>query len=357
MDAFFASVEQRDNPSLKGKPVAVGGSPDRRGVVAAASYEARAFGVHSAMPARTAIERCPALIFVKPRFEVYRQVSEEIHRIFHDYTELVEPLSLDEAYLDVTENKHENPAIRSSATLIAREIKNRIKESTGLTASAGVSINKFLAKTASGLRKPDGLTLIPPDKAESFAESLAIEKFYGIGDVTAARMKASGIHTGKDLKALSEIELVKKFGKAGSYYYRIARGQDDREVIPNRVRKSIGAEESYADDLTSKQAIYEALGDIADTLERRLDRCQTGGRTITLKVKYGDYQQITRSRTVLQSISTRTELLAIALELLSATDVERRSVRLLGLTVSNLDNSEEDDDRDYVQFTIDFEWQ
>jgi DNA polymerase-4 len=170
-------------------------------------------------------------------------------------------------------------------------------------------------------------------------------------------MKASGIHTGKDLKALSEIELVKKFGKAGSYYYRIARGQDDREVIPNRVRKSIGAEESYADDLTSKQAIYEALGDIADTLERRLERCQTGGRTITLKVKYGDYQQITRSRTVLQSISKRTELLAMALELLSTTDVEKRSVRLLGLTVSNLDNSEEDDERDYVQLTIDFEWQ
>jgi len=357
MDAFFASVEQRDNASLRGKPVVVGGTPDRRGVVAAASYEARSFGIHSAMPSRTALERCPALIFVKPRFEVYRSVSSDIHRIFHDYTDLVEPLSLDEAYLDVTSNKLTNPAISASATLIAREIKARIFAETELTASAGVSINKFLAKTASGIRKPNGLFLIKPEQAESFAEALPIEKFYGIGHVTAGKMKASGIHTGKDLKALSEAELINRFGKAGSYYYHIARGMDDRPVVPNRVRKSVGAEESFADDLTGLQAIHEALGDIAETLERRLERSQTGGRTLTLKVKYGDYQQVTRSRTTFVSISKRSEMLKLAMELLASTEVLSKSVRLLGLTVSNLDTEEEaTQEEQYVQLKLDFDW-
>lgn len=357
MDAFFASVEQRDNASLRGKPVVVGGTPDRRGVVAAASYEARSFGIHSAMPSRTALERCPALIFVKPRFEVYRSVSSDIHRIFHDYTDLVEPLSLDEAYLDVTSNKLTNPAISASATLIAREIKARIFAETELTASAGVSINKFLAKTASGIRKPNGLFLIKPEQAESFAEALPIEKFYGIGHVTAGKMKASGIHNGKDLKALSEAELINRFGKAGSYYYRIARGMDDRPVVPNRVRKSVGAEESFADDLTGLQAIHEALGDIAETLERRLERSQTGGRTLTLKVKYGDYQQVTRSRTTFVSVSKRAEMLKLAMELLASTEVLSKSVRLLGLTVSNLDTEEEaTQEEQYVQLKLDFDW-
>lgn len=358
MDAFFASVEQRDNASLRGKPVVVGGTPDRRGVVAAASYEARSFGIHSAMPSRTALERCPALIFVKPRFEVYRSVSSDIHRIFHDYTDLVEPLSLDEAYLDVTSNKVTNPSLSASATLIAREIKARIFAETELTASAGVSINKFLAKTASGIRKPNGLFLIKPEQAESFAETLPIEKFYGIGHVTAGKMKASGIHTGKDLKALSEAELINRFGKAGSYYYHIARGMDDRPVVPNRVRKSVGAEESFADDLTGLQAIHEALGDIAETLERRLERSQTGGRTLTLKVKYGDYQQVTRSRTTFVSISKRSEMLKLAMELLASTEVLSKSVRLLGLTVSNLDTEEEatTQEEQYVQLKLDFDW-
>jgi len=358
MDAFFASVEQRDNASLRGKPVVVGGTPDRRGVVAAASYEARSFGIHSAMPSRTALERCPALIFVKPRFEVYRSVSSDIHRIFHDYTDLVEPLSLDEAYLDVTVNKVSNPSLSASATLIAREIKARIFAETELTASAGVSINKFLAKTASAVRKPNGLFLIKPDQAESFAEALPIEKFYGIGHVTAGKMKASGIHTGKDLKALSEAELISRFGKAGSYYYHIARGRDDRPVVPNRVRKSVGAEESYADDLNGMQAIHEALGDIAETLERRLERAGTGGRTLTLKVKYGDYQQVTRSRTTFVSISRRAEMLKVAMELLSSTEVLSKSVRLLGLTVSNLDTEEEatTQEEQYVQLKLDFDW-
>ncbi|MDX1987131.1 MAG: DNA polymerase IV [Candidatus Obscuribacter sp.] len=358
MDAFFASVEQRDNASLRGKPVVVGGTPDSRGVVAAASYEARSFGIHSAMPSRTALERCPALIFVKPRFEVYRSVSSDIHRIFHDYTDLVEPLSLDEAYLDVTANKLTNPAISASATLIAREIKARIFAETELTASAGVSINKFLAKTASGIRKPNGLFLIKPEQAESFAEALPIEKFYGIGHVTAGKMKASGIHNGKDLKALSEAELINRFGKAGSYYYRIARGMDDRPVVPNRVRKSVGAEESFADDLTGLQAIHEALGDIAETLERRLERSNAGGRTLTLKVKYGDYQQVTRSRTTFASISKRAEMLKLAMELLATTEVLSKSVRLLGLTVSNLDTEEEatTQEEQYVQLKLDFDW-
>lgn len=358
MDAFFASVEQRDNAALRGKPVVVGGTPDRRGVVAAASYEARNFGIHSAMPSRTALERCPALIFVKPRFEVYRSVSSEIHRIFHDYTDLVEPLSLDEAYLDVTSNKVTNPSLSASATLIAREIKARIFAQTELTASAGVSINKFLAKTASAVRKPNGLFLIKPEQAESFAEALPIEKFYGIGHVTAGKMKASGIHTGKDLKALSEAELVSRFGKAGSYYYHIARGRDDRPVVPNRVRKSVGAEESYADDLTGLQAIHEALGDIAETLERRLERAGTAGRTITLKVKYGDYQQVTRSRTTFVSMSRRAEMLQVAVELLASTEVLSKSVRLLGLTVSNLDTEEEaaTQEQEYVQLKLDFDW-
>ena len=358
MDAFFASVEQRDNAALRGKPVVVGGTPDRRGVVAAASYEARNFGIHSAMPSRTALERCPALIFVKPRFEVYRSVSSEIHRIFHDYTDLVEPLSLDEAYLDVTSNRVTNPAISASATLIAREIKSRIFAETELTASAGVSINKFLAKTASAVRKPDGLFLIRPEQAESFAEALPIEKFYGIGHVTAGKMKASGIHTGKDLKALSEAELISRFGKAGSYYYHIARGRDDRPVVPNRVRKSVGAEESYADDLNGMQAIHEALGDIAETLERRLERAGTAGRTLTLKVKYGDYQQVTRSRTTFVSICRRAEMLKVAMELIASTEVLSKSVRLLGLTVSNLDTEEEatTQEEEYVQLKLDFDW-
>jgi DNA polymerase-4 len=348
MDAFFASVEQRDFPEYRGKPLAVGGSAEQRGVVAAASYEARRYGVHSAMPSRIATQRCPHLILVRPRFDVYREVSEVIREIFHRYTDLVEPLSLDEAYLDVSVNKFEMP----SATLIAREIKAQILEETRLTASAGVSINKFLAKTASGMDKPDGLFLITPDQAQPFIEQLPIEDFYGIGKVTAEKMRNLGVRTGADLKGWTESQLVQKFGKAGSFYYRIVRGMDDREVVPNRVRKSIGAEESFAEDLVGLEAMMVALEEIAVTLKNRLERHETGGRTLTLKVKYSDYQQVTRSRTCTESIADKALIVKIAAELLSTTEVEQKRARLLGLTLSNLDCDL--DPSQSVQLTIDF---
>ncbi len=350
MDAFFASVEQRDNPDLKGRPVVVGGAPDRRGVVAAASYEARQYGIHSAMPSKTALQRCPHLIFVSPRFDAYREISHSIREIFHQYTDLVEPLSLDEAYLDVSENKFGLP----SATIIARQIKARIFEETELTASAGISINKFLAKTASGVNKPDGLFLIPPHKAEDFAARLAIEKFYGIGRVTAEKMKSLGIFSGADLRKWSETDLIKRFGKIGSFYHNIARGRDDRLVEPNRLRKSVGAEESYAEDLSDRPAMVAALKEIAASVKERLDKNNAAGRTLTLKVKYADYQQVTRSRTLLEPISDLSQLTRLALELLDTASIESKSVRLLGLTISNLDN--EPDDAQWIQLMLDLVW-
>ena len=347
MDAFYASVEQRDHPEYRGKPVVVGGSPDQRGVVAAASYEARQFGIYSAMPSRTAIQRCPHLIFARPRFDVYREISQAIREIFYRYTDLVEPLALDEAYLDVTVNKRDIP----SATLIAKEIKAIILEETRLTASAGVSVNKFLAKVASGINKPNGLCLIPPDKAEAFVEKLPIEKFHGIGDVTAEKMRNLGVHNGADLKQWSEVDLMRKFGKTGSYYFHIARGQDDRPVEPNRVRKSIGAEESYAEDLIDRGAITLALVEIAETLKRRIESNKTSGRTLTLKVKYADYQQVTRSRTLTESVLEIDEMMKVAEELLELTEVGQKNVRLLGLALSNLDCEREEPE--FVQLTLD----
>jgi DNA polymerase IV len=351
MDAFFASVEQRDQPSYRGKPLVVGGSPQNRGVVAAASYEARQFGIYSAMPSRTAIQRCPHLIFVRPRFDAYKEISEQIRDIFHRYTDLVEPLSLDEAYLDVTVNKRGLP----SAMLIAREIKSCILEETKLTASAGVSINKFLAKTASAVNKPDGLFLIPPDKAESYAEELPIEKFYGIGRVTAEKMRNAGVFTGADLKRWTEVDLVKRFGKIGSFYYHIVRGHDDRLVTPNRARKSVGAEESFAEDLADRQAMQAALEEIAQTLKVRIDSSNACGKTLTLKVKYADYQQVTRSRTVSEPILEAREMMRIAMELLGSTEVDVRNVRLLGLSLSNLDGECESESDDCVQLTLKFQ--
>ena len=332
MDAFFASVEQRDTPSYRGKPLVVGGSPDRRGAVAAASYEARKFGIHSAMPSRTAYHRCPELIFVRPRFEVYRAVSEQIREIFYRYTDLVEPLSLDEAYLDVTTNKKEMP----SATLVAKEIQERIYEETRLTASAGVSINKFLAKMASGMNKPHGLFLIAPEDAEAFVENLPIGKFHGIGEVTAQKMHKLGIQSGVDLKQWSEADLMRHFGKVGLFYYKIARAQDDRAVQPNRIRKSVGAETTFEQDLDDLQQMELELEKIAGDLKRRLDSRQTSGRTITLKVKYADFQQITRSRTLLHPIQDEQMILSFARELLQTADVSGKKVRLLGISVSNL---------------------
>ena len=342
MDAFFASVEQRDFPELRGKPVAVGGS-GARGVVAAASYEARQYGVHSAMPSSIAKRKCPHLIFVKTRFEVYETVSRQIRNIFLSYTDLVEPLSLDEAYLDVTENKFNLP----SATQIAKEIKARILEETQLTASAGVSFNKFLAKVASALQKPNGLTVIPPEKAEALVESLPIEKFYGIGQVTAAKMHGLGIRTGFDLKQRSKEELIRNFGKSGEYYYCIARAQDDRQVEPNRIRKSVGAERTYAEDLESVTEMDEKLKPLAEEVAEYLTEKNNGGRTVTVKIKYADFTQTTRSKTFLSHIQSGEQLWQIAKELLRTPFEPQLPVRLLGVSVSNLLSEEAENHKRY----------
>lgn len=347
MDAFYASVEQRDEPRYRGKPLVVGGSPTQRGAVAAASYEARQYGIHSAMPSRIAHYKCPHLIFVKPRFQVYRAISEQIREIFYRYTELVEPLALDEAYLDVTQNKLGLP----SATLMAQEIKQCIYEETQLTASAGVSINKFLAKIASGMDKPNGLFLIPPEQAQAFIEQLPIARFYGVGQVTATKMHQLGIHTGADLKQWTEGELVEQFGKVGRFYYRIARAQDDRPVQPNRIRKSIGAENSFDPDLSDRAEILTQLEAIAQTLKQRMDNQQSRGRTLTLKLKYADYQQVTRSRTWVEPIEELDEILSLARELLSLTEVGHKPVRLLGLALSNLGGEIAEE---YVQLSLSF---
>jgi len=335
MDAFFASVEQRDNPELQGKPVAVGGS-SQRGVVAAASYEARKFGIHSAMPSVTAFKLCPDIIFVKPHFDVYASVSEQIRAIFHEYTDLVEPLSLDEAYLDVTSNKKEMP----SATLIAKEIKQRIKSETQLTASAGISINKFLAKIASDQDKPDGLFLIPPDQAEGFIEKLPVEKFHGIGKVTAKKMHGLGIRTGVDLKKWELSNIVLVFGKSGKYYYNIARADDQRPVEPNRPRKSIAAENTFETDLATFDEMMVELEGIAELVFNRMKKAESYGRTLTLKLKYSDFKQITRSKTMAQNYLNMSQILETTKELLNHCDLEINPVRLLGISVSNLAENE-----------------
>ena len=334
LDAFFASVEQRDHPGYRGKPLVVGGTPSGRGVVAAASYEARKFGIHSAMPSRLAKQKCPNLIFVPPRFEIYRSISKQIHQIFERYTNLVEPVALDEAYLDVTENKQGV----AYATTIAKHIRADIFAQTNLTASAGVSFNKFLAKMASGINKPNGMTVILPKDAEAFVEALPIEKFHGIGKVTAQKMHDLGIFSGADLKRRSHLELVQHFGKVGSFYYKIARAEDDRIVEPNRIRKSIGAETSFAQDLSDRAIMLTEIETIAQTVKQRLESHQTGGRTLTLKVKFANYQQITRSKTVMNSIRELDTILTVANELFGTIDLDNRNIRLLGISLSNLDN-------------------
>jgi DNA polymerase-4 len=333
MDAFYASVEQRDCPEYRGKPLAVGASPRQRGVVAACSYEARKYGIHSAMPSKLAIAKCPDLIFVKPRFEVYRAVSAQIHAVFKRYTDIFEPVALDEAYLDVTENKHELPY----ASTVARQIRHEIFHETNLTASAGVSVNKFLAKMASGINKPDGITVILPEDTEAFVESLPIKKFHGIGKVTAAKMQALNIYNGADLKKCDRQFLIQSFGKAGNHYYNIARAKDDRAVEANRVRKSIGAENSFAENLSDRETIIIKLEQIAQTLVERIERHQAAGRTLTLKVKFANYQQITRSHTFVDNINSLDTILNKALALLEIVELEDRSIRLLGLSLSNLD--------------------
>jgi len=332
MDAFFASVEQRDNPDLRGKPVAVGGI--QRGVVAAASYEARPFGVRSAMPSMRAKRLCPDLIFVKPRFDVYRAVSQQIRDIFADYTPLIEPLSLDEAYLDLTDYLEGR-----TATRIAQEIRARIREVTGLTASAGVSYNKFLAKLASDQRKPDGLFVIPPEAGAEFVQSLPIGRFHGVGPATAARMEAHGILTGADLARQSLEFLTARFGKSGTYYWNIARGIDHREVKPDRVRKSVGAENTFFDDLRDISAAHAELAPLADKVWRHVTASGKAGRTVTLKVKYGDFRQITRARSLPVPVISRDQMLAIACDLLEPVFADPHGVRLLGITLSALEEA------------------
>jgi DNA polymerase IV len=331
MDAFFASVEQRDNPELRGKPVAVGGS-SARGVVAAASYEARKFGVRSAMPSVTAKRRCPDLIFVKHRFDVYTAVSRQVRAIFAEFTPHVEPLSIDEAYLDVTENLKG----LTSATQVAELIRAQIRSETGLTASAGVSYNKFLAKLASDHRKPDGLFVITPRMGPAFIETLPIGKFHGVGPATERKMKRLGIHTGLDLRERPLPFLEANFGKAGRYYYGIARGVDERPVRANRIRKSIGAENTFIEDLHAFDAMCDALRPIFDKLWRHCEASTIRGRTVTLKVKFSDFQTITRSRTLPAAVASR-ELERVSLELLGALMPTPKGVRLLGVTIAGLE--------------------
>lgn len=333
MDAFFASIEQRDNEAYRDKPLAVGYAGDR-GVVAAASYEARRYGVHSAMSSKVALRKCPHLIFVPSRFDVYKSVSREIMEIFLEYTDLVEPLSLDEAFLDVTEN-HKNI---QSATQIAVEIKQRILEKTHLTASAGVSSNKFLAKIASDVNKPNGLFVIPPKRIEKFVDQLEIEKFYGVGKVTAKRMHQLGIKTGWDLKQKTEQALVSIFGKAGALYYQYARGIDNRPVEPNRVRKSVGAENTFSTDIDDEATLLLELDAIVRDVEARIRKAKFEGRTVTLKLRYADFTTLSRSKTFGHVISDYQEMYDIGKELLQAIDITPK-VRLLGLSIKNAEQS------------------
>ncbi|WP_425234976.1 DNA polymerase IV [Ulvibacterium sp.] len=334
MDAFYASVEQLDNPELKGKPIAVGGS-SRRGVVAAASYEARKFGVRSAMSSVLAKRNCPELIFVKARFDRYKEISNSIRTIFFEYTDLVEPLSLDEAYLDVTHNKKGNP----SATLIAQEIRQRILEETGLTASAGISINKFIAKVASDINKPNGQKTINPEEVIQFLEDLEIRKFYGVGKVTAEKMYKLGIFTGKDLKQKTLEFLDSNFGKSGSHYYHVVRGIHTSEVKPHRIPKSVGAERTFSENLSSEIFMLERLEHIADELERRLKKSNIAGKTITLKIKYSDFTLQTRSKTLPYFIADKILILEMAKELLYQEELQN-SVRLLGISLANLNTED-----------------
>jgi DNA polymerase-4 len=330
MDAFYASVEQMDNPDLRGKPVAVGGN-EIRGVVSAASYEARKFGVRSALSGALAKKYCPELIFVKPRFERYKEISQKIRKIFYDYTDLVEPLSLDEAYLDVTQNKKGNP----SASLIAQEIRLRILNEVGLSASAGISVNKFIAKVASDVNKPNGQKTVPPDEVISFLEALPIRKFYGVGKVTTEKMYQLGIFTGLDLKSKPIEFLEKHFGKSGIFYFNVVRGIHNSEVKPNRITKSVAAEHTFDENLTSEIFMQERLETIATELDRRLKKHKIAGKTVTLKIKYSDFTQQTRSKTLPYFISDKSLLFDTVKELLFQERM-KDSVRLLGISLSNL---------------------
>ena len=332
MDAFYASVEQRDHPELRGKPVIVGGPPNSRGVVATCSYEARQFGIHSAMASSRAYRLCPRAIFVRPRMEVYRQVSGQIRAIFRQYTDLIEPLSLDEAFLDITRTERQP----NSATWLAREILQRIHQQTGLTASAGVSYNKFLAKVASDCHKPAGLTVITPDQAADFIAQLPIRRFFGVGKVTEKKMHRLGITCGADLLTYQEHELVRLFGKQGRFFYHIARGIDDRPVIAHRQRKSIGNETTLGEDIRDRDQMLTILSALAEKIEARMAHAQTAAHTLTLKIKFADFQQITLSFTNASPLQSAADMMTIATTLLHDSAAGERAVRLLGLTLSNL---------------------
>ena len=346
MDAFYASVEQMDNPMLRGKPIAVGGS-ENRGVVAAASYEARKFGVRSAISGVMAKKNCPDLIFVKPRFDRYKEISTKIQKIFYEYTDLVEPLSLDEAYLDVTDNKKGNP----SASLLAQEIRQRIFNEVGLTASAGISVNKFVAKIASDFNKPNGQKTVNPDEVLSFLEALPIRKFYGVGKVTTEKMYQLGILTRAELKSKTLEFLEKHFGKSGSFYYHVVRGIHNSEVKSDRITKSVAAEHTFDVNLSSEIFMIEKLEGIANALEKRLKKHQVAGKTITLKIKYSDFTQQTRSKTLPYFISDKGLILEIVKELLYQERM-KDSVRLLGISLSNLNTEEKK--FVFVQLKFDF---
>ena len=343
MDAFFASVEQLDNPELRGKPVAVGGSGERS-VVAAASYEARKFGVRSAMPSVIAKRLCPDLIFVKHNFERYHQVSASVFEIFKEYTDIIEPLSIDEAFLDVTSDKKKI----GSATIIAKKIRKEIKTRTGLTASAGISVNKFLAKIASDINKPDGLFLIRPEEAEKFIEELTAEKFYGIGKVTAQKMHKLGIHKGSDLKKWDMVSLVRNFGKAGLFFYEIVRGIDERPVEPDQERKSVGTELTYEKDLTTGFEIIAELYKLEKELLERLEHSEATGRTITLKIKFSDFRQITRSKTLQNYIRDFDTLHKEVSGMRKLLKLEGSRIRLLGISISNLESDDCEDMQLYL---------
>jgi len=338
MDAFFASVEQLDHPELRGKPVAVGGSGERS-VVAAASYEARKFGVRSAMPSVIAKRLCPDLIFVNHNFSRYNEVSARVFEIFKEYTDIIEPLSIDEAFLDVTYDKKKI----GSATVIAKRIRDEIKQRTGLTASAGISVNKFLAKIASDINKPDGLFLIKPEEAQKFIEELPVEKFYGIGKVTAQKMHKLGIHNGYDLKKWDLASLVRNFGKAGIFFYDIVRGKDDRPVEPDQERKSVGTELTYEKDLTTRFEIVAELYKLEKELMERLSHSKTTGRTITLKIKFGDFRQITRSKTLQSYIRDFETLHREVSSIRKSIKLEGSKIRLLGVSISNLESDDPED--------------
>jgi len=345
MDAFYASVEQRDYPEYRQKALAVGWGGER-GVVMTASYAARKYGVRSAMPSSIAKRKCPHLLFVLPRFDAYKAASRQIREIFYDYTDLVEPLSIDEAFLDVTDNKKSIP----SATYVAQEIKKRIFEETQLTATAGISFNKFLAKIASDMNKPDGLTVIHPKQAVAFVETLSVEKFHGVGKVTAKKMANLGILTGKDLKQWTEKALIQHFGKVGGHFYRVARAIDNRPVEPNRVRKSVSAEDTFSEDVREEEIMLEQLRKITEIVAKRMKNTQSFGKTVTLKIKYHDFQIQTRSKTAYYSLQSFDQIFPIVAFLLQHPELPTKAVRLLGVGISNLQQENEEG----LQLVMDF---